>query len=125
MGTLALPLAQVLFLAGNLKWLQQLGRCECSADTRRDIIKYFCLTGMFASILQAWAAFNPAYTHDVNKFIVFPMLIVSLVYIPVAFSYLNDKRKTCKCFKYEPLLFWILLVQLGYTCWQIYSHKLI
>lgn len=93
------PLINILFLFAAFKWISEMEKsCECSKDWRRTFIKNFYAIAILASFANIWMIASPNFGRDYTKYIHRPMLVLSLLNVLAAISYINKLRKDeCDC----------------------------
>lgn len=118
----AASIINIAFYGMALSWIVKLQdkECECSADWRREYMKYFF---MFMIIAQALLLSGAA--KGVLHMIAFPMGIAFLGYVYVMITYVSDLRaKQCGCADgtEASILYWMAVVQAALLAWGIFAH---
>ena len=111
-----LPFINILFYSAALKWVLNLEKyqCKCSADKRRDIMKYYLMFGIAFSVFGCLAIFD----HDMMFFLAHSLaplfFLMSIAYSAVALSYLVDiKHRDCRCSMgpQREFMYWLAIAQ--------------
>ena len=117
----AAPLINIFFYGLALSWVLNLQtkECECSANWRRDYLKYYF---MAVILFQAMLLMH---NKDLTKMLAGPIGIASLFYLYVTITYVRDlERKDCACTSghQRTILYWMAVIQAALLAWSIFVH---
>jgi hypothetical protein len=114
------PVINIAFWGIALAWILKLEKdsCTCSADWRRDYMKYYFMLAIVLQVLMV-AKKN-------IKVLAIPAALATLLYLWASISYINDQRKkNCECSKSRErlALFIFSVFQAIFITWAVLKHK--
>ena len=116
------PLANIFFYGLALSWILNLEankECTCSADWRRDFMKWFFM------LMVAFQGLILAHSTSITKMIAGPLGIAAFLYIWVTISYVHKlKERDCGCTAgtQRTVLYWLAVIQAALLAWSIFAH---
>jgi len=113
---LFLPFINVLFYTAALRWVLDLEKyqCKCSADKRRDFMKFYLMGGIAFSVFTIVAIFKKDLMVILARWLAPIFFAASIAYSAVALSYLVDiKHKNCRCSMgpQREFMYWLAILQ--------------
>jgi len=99
----ALPFFNVInivFFSLALNWVNKMHskHCVCAEEWRLDFIKAYFIISTVWNALLLLSVFKPALLISLIKYLVIPVMVLTILYAGVGLSYYVDlKKKQCEC----------------------------